>query len=92
MIGDDTMGRRKKEIMPTILTKKCVHCGMDLEYRQFHKSKSDIYMGNNNLFPVCKDCLKILYEQYRIQYVNQFSVLGTKPEENVIEKLAIRRL
>ncbi|MCI9428437.1 MAG: hypothetical protein HFI81_11985 [Eubacterium sp.] len=39
--------------------------------------------------------MKILYEQFKIQYANQFFVLGMKPEklkENEIEKLAIRRL
>lgn len=55
------MARPKKEIKPT---KKCLHCGMDLEYKLFYKlnNNSNIYIGNNNHIPVCKDCLKILYE------------------------------
>lgn len=85
------MGRHKKEVVPTM---KCLHCSRESKYKQFYKMHniSDIYSGNDNYIPVCKDCVKILYEQYRIQYMNQFSVLGTKPEENAIEKLAIRRL
>ncbi len=65
------MGRRKKEAVSAIPKKKCLHCGIDLEYKQFHKSGSGIYMGNGNLVPVCKGCFKILYEQYRIQYMDQ---------------------
>lgn len=88
------MGRHKKEVIPTM---KCLHCGQELEYKRFYKmhNNSNIYMENNNYLPVCKDCLKILYEQHKIRYTNQFSILGMKPEElkeNAIEKLAIRRL
>lgn len=88
------MGRTRKEVIPT---KKCLHCGMELTDKHFNKlnNGSDIYSGNNNYLPVCKDCLKILYEQHKIRYANQFSVLGMKPEElkeNEIEKLAVRRL
>lgn len=86
------MARQKKEIIPT---KKCLHCNMEeLEYKNFYQlhNNSNIYMGNDNYLPVCKDCMKVLYEQYRIQYMNQFSVLGTVPEEKETEKLAIRRL
>ncbi len=88
------MGRPKKEIIPT---KKCLHCGMDLEYKQFYRihNISNIYVGNNNYLPVCKSCMKILFEQYRILYMNQFSVLGTdseQSEEHEMDKLAIRRL
>lgn len=90
------MARRKKETIQ-IPTKKCLHCGMELEYRNFYQlhNSSNIYSGNDNYIPICKDCLKILYEQFKIQYANQFSVLGMKPEElkeNEIEKLAVRRL
>lgn len=88
------MARYKKEIMPTIPKKKCVHCGTELEYKDFYQlhNNSNIYAGNDNYFPVCKECLKILYEQYRIRYVDQFSILGTEPEDNEIEKLTIKRL
>lgn len=95
MIGDDDdMSRPKKEIVPT---QRCLHCGMELEYKNFYQlhNSSNIYMGNDNYMPICKDCLKILYKQFKIQYANQFSVLGMKPEEleeNEIEKLVIRRL
>ena len=90
------MARRKKETIQ-IPTKKCLHCGMELEYKNFYQlhNFSNIYSGNDNYIPICKDCLKILYEQFKIQYANQFFVLGMKPEklkENEIEKLAIRRL
>lgn len=90
------MARRKKETIQ-IPTKRCLHCGMELEYKNFYQlhNFSNIYSGNNNYIPICKDCLKILYEQFKIQYANQFSVLGMKPEElkeNEIEKLAVRRL
>lgn len=85
------MGRPKKEIIPT---KTCLHCGMKLECKNFYQlhNNSNIYSGNDNYLPVCKDCMKILYEQYRIKYINQFSVLNMESEENEIEKLAIRRL
>ncbi len=85
------MARRKKEVIPT---KKCLHCGMELECKNFYQlhNSNNIYMGNDNYLPVCKDCMKILYEQYRMKYINQFSVLGTEPEENEIEKLAVRRV
>lgn len=94
MIGDDDMASPKKEIIPT---KKCLHCGMELDYKNFYQlhNSSNIYSGNDNYIPLCKDCMKILYEQYRIQYMNQFSVLGMKPEElkeNEIERLVVRRL
>lgn len=90
------MARRKKETIQ-IPTKRCLHCGMELEYKNFYQlhNSSNIYSGNDNYIPICKDCLKILYEQFKIQYANQFSVLGMKPEElkeNEIEKLAVRRL
>lgn len=88
------MGRHKKEVVPTM---KCLHCGMELTYKNFYQlhNNSNIYLGNNNYLPVCKDCLKILYEQHKIRYANQFSVLGMKPEElkeNEIENLAVRWL
>lgn len=85
------MGRHKKEIISTM---KCLHCGSESEYKQFYKmhNSSNIYSGNVNHIPVCKDCMKILYEQYKAKYTSQFSILGTEPEENAIEKLAIRRL
>ncbi|MBD5136124.1 MAG: hypothetical protein HDT39_09235 [Lachnospiraceae bacterium] len=90
------MARRKKETIQ-IPTKRCLHCGMELEYKNFYQlhNSSNIYSGNDNYIPICKDCLKILYEQFKIQYANQFSVLGMKSEElkeNAIEKLVIRRL
>ena len=90
------MARRKKETIQ-IPTKRCLHCGMELEYKNFYQlhNSSNIYSGNDNYIPICKDCLKILYEQFKIQYANQFSVLGMKPEElkeNEKEKLAVRRL
>lgn len=90
------MARRKKETIQ-IPTKRCLHCGMELEYKNFYQlhNSSNIYSGNDNYIPICKDCLKILYEQFKIQYANQLFVLGMKPEklkENEIEKLAIRRL
>ena len=90
------MARRKKETIQ-IPTKRCLHCGMELEYKLFYQlhNSSNIYSGNDNYIPICKDCLKILYEQFKIQYANQFSVLGMKPEElkeNEKEKLAVRRL
>ncbi len=76
---------------------KCLHCGQELEYKQFYKvhNNSNIYSGNDNQIPVCKDCMKILYEQYKVNYINQFSVLGMESKqlkEYEIEKLAIRRL
>jgi len=88
------MGRPKKEMIPT---KKCLHCGMELEYKNFYQlhNSSNIYSGNDNYIPICKDCMKILYKQYKVNYINQFSVLGMKPEElkeYEIEKLAIKRL
>lgn len=88
------MARPKKEVIPT---KKCLHCGHELTDKHFYKlhNNSNIYSGNDNYIPVCKDCMKILYEQYRIQYMNQFSVLGTdseQSEEHEMDKLAIRRL
>lgn len=85
------MGRHKKEVIPTM---KCLHCGMKLTDKNFYKmyNNSNIYSGNDNYLPICKSCMKILFEQYKIKYTNQFSVLGIKPEENAIEKLAIRRL
>lgn len=85
------MGRPKKEIIPT---KRCLHCGMELTDKHFNKlnTNSNIYAGNNNYIPICKDCVKILYEQFKIQYANQFSVLGMKPDEKEAQKLAIRRL
>lgn len=94
MIGDDNMGRHKKEVVPTM---KCLHCGHGLTDKHFYQlhNSSNIYAGNDNYIPVCKDCMKILYEQYRIQYTNQYFVLGMKPEElkqHEIEKLAVRRL
>lgn len=95
MIGDDDdMSRPKKEIVPT---QRCLHCGMELEYKNFYQlhNSSNIYMGNDNYLPVCKDCVKILYEQFKIQYANQFSVLGMESKqlkEREPEKLAIRRL
>lgn len=90
------MARRKKETIQ-IPTKRCLHCGMELEYKNFYQlhNSSNIYSGNDNYLPVCKGCLKILYEQHKIRYANQFSVLGMKLEElkeNEIEKLAVRRL
>lgn len=93
-IGGDDMARQKKEVIPT---KKCLYCGMELTDKHFYQlyNNSNIYSGNDNYIPVCKDCMKILYEQYRIKYRNQFSVLGTEPEqseEHEIQKLAIRRL
>lgn len=85
------MARPKKEV---IAIKKCLHCGMELEYKLFYRlnSHSNLYTGNDNHIPVCKDCIKILYEQYRMKYINQISVLGIELEENEIEKLVIRRL
>ena len=88
------MRRARKEIIPL---RKCIHCGQGLEDKNFYKlhNNSNIYAGNNSYLPVCKDCMKILYEQYRIKFINQFSALGMKPEElkeNEIEKLAVRRL
>ena len=88
------MRRARKGIIPL---RKCIHCGQGLEDKNFYKlhNNSNIYAGNNSYLPVCKDCMKILYEQYRIKFINQFSALGMKPEElkeNEIEKLAVRRL
>lgn len=88
------MGRTRKEVIPT---KKCLHCGQKLTDKHFYQlhNSSNIYSGNDNYIPICKDCLKILYGQFKIQYASQFSVLGMKPEElkeNEIEKLAVRRL
>ncbi len=87
------MARPKKEVIPT---KKCVHCSMELTYKNFYQlhNNSNIYAGNDNYIPVCKDCMKILYEQFKVSCMNQFSVLGMKPKENEhkLEKLAIRRL
>ncbi len=85
------MGRTRKEVIPT---KKCLHCSMELEYKNFYQlhNSSNIYSGNNNYIPVCKDCVKILYEQYRIKYLNQFSVLGMESDEKEAQRLAIRRL
>ena len=90
------MARQKKETIQ-IPIKRCLHCGMELEYKNFYQlhNSSNIYSGNENYLPVCKNCLKILYEQFKIQYVNQFSVLGTNSEElkeYEPEKLAVRRL
>ena len=90
------MARQKKETIQ-IPIKRCLHCGMELEYKNFYQlhNSSNIYSGNKNYLPVCKNCLKILYEQFKIQYVNQFSVLGTNSEElkeYEPEKLAVRRL
>lgn len=70
---------------------------MELEYKLFYKlnNSSNIYSGNDNYIPICKDCLKILYEQFEIQYANQFSILGMESKqlkEYEIEKLAVRRL
>ena len=74
------MGRTRKEVIPT---KKCLHCGQKLTDKHFYQlhNSSNIYLGNDNYIPICKDCLKILYEQFKIQYANQFSVLGMKPDE-----------
>ncbi|MDE5779153.1 MAG: hypothetical protein K2I10_11690 [Lachnospiraceae bacterium] len=83
------MGRPKKEIIPV---KKCLHCGKELGDKNFYKSNGSIYTGNNNFLPVCKECMKILCEQYRIKYTNQFSVLGTEPKEHEMEKLAVKRV
>lgn len=83
------MARHRKEVVPTM---KCLHCRQGLEDKNFYKSNGNIYSGINNYIPVCKDCIKILYEQYRIKYINQFSVLGAESEKNAIKKLAIRRL
>ncbi len=87
------MARRKKETIQ-IPTKKCLHCGMELEYKNFYQlhNFSNIYSGNDNYIPICKDCLKIIYEQLEIQYANQFSVLGMKSDEKEAQKLAVRRL
>ncbi len=73
---------------------KCLHCGIEKQDKEFYKShgNSDIYLANDNYLPVCKDCIKIIFEKYRIQYENQFSVLDAELEENEIEKLAIKRL
>jgi len=82
-----------------VLKRKCLHCSEEKQDKSFYKShnNSDIYLGNDNYIPVCKDCIKALYEKYRIQYINQFSVLGktaemTEKNEHEIEKLAIKRL
>lgn len=90
------MAKRKKETIQ-IPTKRCLHCGLELGYQKFYQlhNRSNIYSGNENYLPVCKNCLKILYEQFKIKYVNQFSVLGMNPEElkgYEPEKLAVRRL
>ena len=85
------MGRTRKEVIPT---KKCLHCGQKLTDKHFYQlhNSSNIYLGNDNYIPICKDCLKILYEQFKIQYANQFFVLGMKPDEKEAQKLAVRRL
>lgn len=84
--------------------RKCLHCGEEKPDKDFYKlhNYSNIYVGNNNYLPACKGCIKILYEQYKVLYKKQFSILGntaelteeTETNENkyAIEKLAIKRV
>lgn len=97
--GSKNKGSKLNSI-PEAPKQKCLHCGTEKQDRHFYKlhNNSNIYIGNENYLPVCKDCIKALYEQYRIQYKNQFSVLGKTAEiteqtnKHDIEKLAIKRL
>lgn len=83
---------RTKKRQEDIPKGKCVHCGKELEDKNFYKSHGSIYMGNDNCLPICKDCIKILYEQYKIKYTIQFVILNIEPKKHEIEKLAIKRL
>lgn len=92
----------KLNSIPEVSKRKCLHCGEEKQDKHFYKlhNNSDIYIGNDNYLPVCKDCIKVLYEKYRIQYENQFAILGKTAEMTEetnesgynIEKLAIKRL
>lgn len=84
------MARPRK---PIAAQRKCVHCGRELDDKEFYKSHGSIYVGDNNYLPVCKDCIKTLYEEYETKYTNQFSVLDDiEPEANEIKKLTVKRI
>lgn len=80
--------------IPEVPKRRCLHCGEEKQDEHFYKlhNNSDIYIGNDNYLPICKECVKILYEQYKVSYINQFVVLDAEKNEHEIQKLAIRRL
>ena len=83
------MGKQIKNMTPT---RKCLFCGQELEDKDFYKSNGSVYSGNGGFVPVCKGCLKRLYERYNMEYESRYSVFDAGIREKEIQKLAVRRV
>jgi hypothetical protein len=58
-----------------IETKKCSRCKLQKEITNFGTLKS----SNDGYAHVCKDCYKVIYEQYKpIKYAKNYTILDEK--------------
>lgn len=92
------MALKSKEKAATSQKLRCIRCG---EYKtasiksansSYYRNNSPVYKGNFGYIPICKDCLRDMYDEYKEKYDLEIKSDITIKDKFYSEKKAVRRL